>query len=74
MNKDIFWETDKVLHQAKKSIDELFGEGHANNHPELVSGFMVTASNNLIATNLSNIATSLSHIADLVSNESIKKQ
>lgn len=48
-----------MLHQAKKSVDALFGDGYAKAHPELVSGFMVAASNNQLAAYLSQVADSL---------------
>lgn len=59
MNQEVAHETDAMLHQAKKSIDALFGDGYAEAHPELVSGFMVAASNNQLAAHLSQIADSL---------------
>jgi hypothetical protein len=49
MDQEIAYKTDAMLHQAEKSIDALFGEGFAKNHPELVGSFMVAASNNNIA-------------------------
>ncbi|WP_447032941.1 hypothetical protein [Vibrio parahaemolyticus] len=59
MNQEIALETDAMLHQAKKSVDALFGDGYAKAHPELVSGFMVAASNNQLAAYLSQVADSL---------------
>ena len=49
MNKEIAHTTDEMLHQAVKSIDALFGEGYAKLNPEIVSGFLIAASNNHIA-------------------------
>tara|TARA_B100001059_G_scaffold219402_1_gene240451 strand:- start:4316 stop:4516 length:201 start_codon:yes stop_codon:yes gene_type:complete len=55
MDKDLAQDTDQILHQAKQSIDTLFGDDYARNNPELVSGFMIAASNNKIAAYLSKI-------------------
>lgn len=49
MNNEIAHKTDEMLHQAVKSIDALLGEGYAKQNPELVSGFLIAASNNNIA-------------------------
>ncbi|MDO6508762.1 hypothetical protein Q4506_17275 [Colwellia sp. 4_MG-2023] len=49
MNNEIAHETDAMLHQAVKSIDTLFEEGYAQKNPELVSAFLLAASNNNIA-------------------------
>ena len=43
---------ENYLHEAKEAIDILFGEGHAAKHPELVSGFMYAASQDLNANQL----------------------
>lgn len=56
MSKEIAYRTDAILHQAAKSIDALFGEGYAKEHPELVAGFMVSAANSTIAVALEEIA------------------
>jgi len=55
MDKDLAQDTDAMLHQAKKSIDALFGDDYAKSNPEIVSGFMIAASNNNIAIYLSKI-------------------
>jgi len=60
MEEEIAYRTDAMLHQAKKSVDALFGEGYAEKHPELVSGFLVAASNNTIAKALEEISNDLS--------------
>jgi hypothetical protein len=55
MNNEIAHKTDEMLHQAVKSIDALLGEGYAKQNPELVSGFLIAASNNNIAESNKNI-------------------
>ncbi|MAA92946.1 MAG: hypothetical protein CML22_06660 [Rheinheimera sp.] len=59
MDKEIGYRTDAMLHQAKKSVDALFGEGYAEKHPELVAGFLVAASNNTMAVALEGVAVEL---------------
>ncbi|MGK2231149.1 MAG: hypothetical protein ACI92O_000307 [Colwellia sp.] len=49
MNEEIAHQTDAMLHQAVKSIDALFEEGYAQKNPELVSAFLIAASNNYVA-------------------------
>ncbi|MBG0759498.1 hypothetical protein BOO22_08715 [Vibrio cidicii] len=45
-NNELAHETDYMLHQAKRSIDALFGDGYAEKHPSLVGNFMIAMSNN----------------------------
>ena len=47
------------LIQGKKYIDEEFGEGHAKGHPELLAGFMISASNDQIAMYIHKLSESL---------------
>jgi hypothetical protein len=49
MDIEIAYQTDAMLHQAVKSINVLFGDGYAEQYPELVGSFMVAASNNNVA-------------------------
>ncbi|MCE7626388.1 hypothetical protein LZT04_00895 [Vibrio fluvialis] len=58
-NNELAHETDSMLHQAKRSIDALFGDGYAEKHPSLVGNFMIAMSNNKIAEHLSQISGSL---------------
>tara|TARA_R110000737_G_C14574303_1_gene484595 strand:- start:907 stop:1104 length:198 start_codon:yes stop_codon:yes gene_type:complete len=49
VDQEIAHITDAMLHQAVKSIDALLGEGYAKMNPELISGFIIAASNNNLA-------------------------
>jgi hypothetical protein len=38
------------FHQAIRSIDDRFGKGYAEKHPELIAGFMQTAALDFMAS------------------------
>lgn len=58
-DKDWKSTTDEMLHQAKSSIDHLFGDGYAEKHPELISGFIISASNNYIGSRLEDMCNTI---------------
>lgn len=43
------------MKQAIESIDGMFGEGYAKKNPELISGFMIAASNDQLAMYISKL-------------------
>jgi len=50
--KDSEYQVFLNLSSAKNSIDQVFGEGYAENHPDLVGSYMVAVSNNFCGSTL----------------------
>lgn len=65
MYKETIVTTDEQLSHAVKCIDSVFNEdGYAKAHPELVSGFIIAASNNDIAASNNVIADNIFHFSE----------
>lgn len=62
------------LRKAVDSIDEIFGDGYAKKNPELVSGFMIAASNDQTAMYIRNLVIELNNIRSELDTLSISVQ
>lgn len=60
---------DYWMQQAIESIDARLGEGYASKHPELISGFIIAASNDQKAMHIKEMSESLSSQLDKLTSQ-----